>query len=335
MFDPACCPYRSCPFHLQPGTRFFIRHGFYHPQCRNHPVPRFRCRFCGRTFSRQSFRADYRHKKPHLNATFLRLMVSCVGLRQAARALQVARRTVEHRFRWLASHAYHYQYQQLRGACLRGRYQLDELESFESNRYQPVSVPVLIERDTFFIVATAVAPLRRKGRLSALQRRRLAQYEALHGRRRTLSAKAVRAVLSRLRELVAPDGPVRLDSDRNPSYGSIGRALFGKRFRWHRHSATARRDRSNPLFPINHTNARLRHFLARLRRRTWCVSRLRECLQQHLQIAALWSNFCRGITNRTRITPAQQMGVATRPYRPEEVLGWRQDWDTGMAPVAD
>ncbi|OLD63492.1 MAG: hypothetical protein AUI47_08985 [Acidobacteria bacterium 13_1_40CM_2_68_5] len=48
--------------------------------------------------------------------------------------------------------------------------------------------------------------------------------------------------------------------------------------------------------------------------------------QGHLSIAALWSNFCRGITNRTRMTPAEALGIAPRGLRIEEVLAWRQDW---------
>ena len=94
--------------------------------CRSHPVPRFRCRLCGRCFSRQ--------KKPHINAICVDLMVACVGA-----------------------------------------FQLDELESFESNRFQPVTVPALIERRTLFIVATAVGPLRRKGCMTAHQRRQRAE----------------------------------------------------------------------------------------------------------------------------------------------------------------
>jgi hypothetical protein len=79
------------------------------------------------------------------------------------------------------------------------------------------------------------------------------------------------------------------------------------------------------LFPINHTNARLRHFLSRLRRRSWCVSKDRVPLAGHLDIAALWINYARGITNRTATTPAQALGVVPRAYRVEELLAWRQD----------
>ena len=117
-----------------------------------------------------------------------------------------------------------------------------------------------------------------------------------------------------------------LDSDHKPLHGRLGQDLFGGRFRWRTHSASARRDRANPPFPINHTNARLRHFLARLRRRSWCVSKRGVALQEHLDIAALWVNSCRGITNRTGRTPAQALGIVGRASRVEEVLAWREDY---------
>src|SRR5262245_41631109 len=330
MFTPPCCPNVDCAAHLEPSAFVFKRDGRYQPRCRAHPVQRFRCLSCRRRFSRQSFRADRGHKKPHLNAPFLRLMVACVALRQAARVLGVARCTVEHRFLWLAEHAGWFHANRL--AALDGPFMLDELETFEANRYQPVTVPVLIEPRTLFVIASAAGPLRRKGRMTATQRRRRAEHEAEHGRRPTHSAAAVRTVLERLRQGAAPDRPVVLHSDRKPLYESLGRHVFGGRFVWRPHSASARRDRRNPLFPINHTNARLRHFLSRLRRRSWCVSKRRTRLQQHLQIAALWMNYCRPITNRTRVTPARALRLATRRLREEEVLAWRED--QGRLPMA-
>ena len=326
MFIPPRCPRVRCRAHVQPFDGFFVRDGSYVPRGRSHPVPRFRCRACRRGFSRQSFRADYRQKKPYLNATCLRLFISCVGQRQAARVLQVARRTIERRFRWLAAHAEAFHRNRLRGAELAGPFQLDELESFEANRYQPVTVPVLIDRRTFFMVATAVGPLRRKGRMTSQQRQRRQRHEEVHGRRPSQSARAVQEVLARLRPVVGGRRPIVLESDQKPLYDRLGRRMFGTRFLWSAHPASARRDRSNPLFPINHTNARLRHFLSRLRRRTWCISKKREDLQRHLCIAALWANYSRGITNRTKVTPAEALGLTPRPLRPEELLSWRQDW---------
>ena len=240
MFRPFRCPNVACPAHREPDHSFCTRDGAYRALCRNHPVPRFRCRECGRRFSRQTFRADCRQKKPAINATCLDLMVSCVGQRTAARVLKVARRTVERRFAWLGRHAAFFQANRLVAARIAGPFQLDELETFEANRYQPVTVPVLIERRTLFIVGTAAGPLRRKGRMTPRQRLRRAEHEARFGRRPSRSDSAVRTVLRPLRAVVPEPSPVVLESDHKPSYGRLGRALFGARFEWRTHSASAR-----------------------------------------------------------------------------------------------
>jgi hypothetical protein len=306
-----------------------VREGHYHPKCRSHPVERFRCRGCEVGFSRQTFRADYRQRKPHLNTLFFHLMIHCVSQRQAAIALGVARRTVEHRFAWLCRHAELFHRKHLERAPLSGPFQLDELETFEANRFQPLTVPVLIDRSTFFLVATGVAPLRRKGKMTKRQREMREIHEARFGRRPSESAKGVRSVLKTLLPVVPPRIPVALDSDRKPSYQRIGKELFGDRFVGRTHDAKRRRDERNPLFPINHTNARLRYFLARLKRRTWCVSKKAECLAGHLSIATVWVNYARGITNKTKTTPAEALRVAPRRYRIEEILAWRQDLEKG------
>jgi transposase-like protein len=323
MFVPSQCPKVYCSNYGVARPGFFKQNGWYKPKCRTHRVQRFLCKDCEGSFSRQTFRADYRQRKPHINTTFFHLMVNCVGQRQAATVLGVARKTVERRFAWLGRHCRGFHESHMKQAWLEGPFQLDEFESFEANRYQPVTYPVLIDRTTFFIVDAAVAPLRRKGRMTKLQLRRRAEHEAKHGRRPTESAKAVRSVLEKLLPLVP--GAVVLDSDHKPSYQRIGRDLFGKRFFGRQHDAKRRRDEKNPLFPINHTSARLRHFMSRLRRRSWCVSKKKAKLACHLDIAKVWTNYARGITNKTRTTPAQALGVAPRRYRIEEILSWRQD----------
>ena len=104
MFQPPFCPYRHCSQHRTPEPRFFRRHGHYTARCRPRPIPRFRCRACGRTFSRQTFRMDYRDHRPDLNARLLRALASGLGLRQSARNLGLSPRCTELKFRKLARH---------------------------------------------------------------------------------------------------------------------------------------------------------------------------------------------------------------------------------------
>ena len=104
MFTPPRCPNRGCPQHRSPGPRFFRRTGYYHPKCRPKPVPRFLCRSCNRSFSRQTFRMDYRDNRPDLNARLFRSIASGIGLRQTARNLGLSQRCTELKFRKIARH---------------------------------------------------------------------------------------------------------------------------------------------------------------------------------------------------------------------------------------
>jgi hypothetical protein len=105
VFQPPRCPYHGCAFHASPqkGVRWFVRNGHFRPLCRSQPVPRFRCLGCRRSFSRQSFRMDYRDHRPHLNAKLLALVASGVSLRKAARRLRLSNRCLELKVRKLAA----------------------------------------------------------------------------------------------------------------------------------------------------------------------------------------------------------------------------------------
>lgn len=323
-FSPPFCPHRHCRDNRHPRPGFARRHGGFFSASRGRLVPRYRCRGCRRTFSYSTFRYAYRQKKPHVDAALLGLLCSGVSLRGAARLLAINRKTVTRKLRRLGRHAQRQQRAVVQRGRLRGHFQLDELETFESNRYQPVTVPLLIEKHSYFVAALATGPFRRRGRMTPGQKARRAAHERLHGRRRAGSDAAVRRCLATLARHA--EGPVRLDSDRKPSYGRIGRKLLGRQFRHVTHDAARRRDRANPLFPINHTNAMVRYGLARLRRRTWCVTRRRGWLELALHAWAGRFNFCRGITIKTATSPAMALGLAHRRLHLTEWLSWRQDW---------
>lgn len=323
-FRPSFCPNRLCVFSRFPHPGFARRHGSFHSRALGRVVSRFLCSGCGKSFSSSTFRFSYRQKKPHIDALLMRLICSGVSLRGCARLLGLNRKTVHRKLLRIARHSRRLHRALLARRGIEGHFQLDELETFESNRFQPLSVPVLIEKHAYFVVSTAAAPMRRKGRMSPHQKRQRRDHEARHGRRPSRSDAAVSRCLASLAR--SARGDVRLDSDRKPSYGRIGRRLLGERLRHATHDAEAPRNRLNPLFPINHTNAMLRYCLARLRRRSWCVTRRRVWLERALELYAAWFNYCRGITIRTRTSPAQALGLANRRLSITEWLSWRQDW---------
>ncbi len=99
MDRPPHCPNPACLAHANPIGKFWYRSGSYQPKCRREPVPRFRCRHCGRRFSSQTFRADYRDHKPHLNAQVFERLLRGVGQRQTARELGLSRRSAQNKMR--------------------------------------------------------------------------------------------------------------------------------------------------------------------------------------------------------------------------------------------
>ncbi|MFO7653338.1 MAG: hypothetical protein R6X25_05880, partial [Candidatus Krumholzibacteriia bacterium] len=59
--------------------------GYYTSLCNPKPIPRYRCKVCGRSFSRQTFSNTYWLKHPErLKRVFMRLL-SCSCNRQIAR----------------------------------------------------------------------------------------------------------------------------------------------------------------------------------------------------------------------------------------------------------
>ena len=308
------------------GFRYQHR-GRYRRKCDGLAVPRYSCVTCDRRFSRQSFRFNYRWWRPHIHHELFRLFVSKVTMRQAARLTGLARDTIARRQISLGLQCRAFHEHALRSAGgLRGTFQLDELETFETDRLvRPVTVPVLIQARSLLVVHAETAPLAPRGNLDAFRLLRKERDEHLFGKRRSGSRAAVESTLRRLDCTLADDAYLNLVSDRKSSYRKLVRQIFGRRFGSHvQESSKRRRDRSNPLFAINHTLAMLRDGVSRLVRRSWGASKRRGPLDAHLWVWIAYRNYVRGITVLApRITPAMVAGVMGAPRCSADLFRWR------------
>src|SRR6188768_2272370 len=251
MFQPPRCPYRSCSAFASPESDSLRPHGHYLAKCRPHPIPRFRCRACRRTFSRQTFRMDYRDHRPDLNARLFRSLASGLGLRQTSRNLRLSLRCTELKFRKIARHLRRLNLN-LRGPLpAEASFQLDELETFEGRRNtRPLSVPVLIERESRFVVWAESATIRPRGRMTPARRRAVERDEKRFGRRRDQSRSRVRRTLTRGRDIAECMSLVLLESDKKIAYAALAEEVFGnRRLVHHTTSSKLPRDIRNPLFP--------------------------------------------------------------------------------------
>ena len=324
--------------HRRPTPRFFQRRGSYRPACRTEAVPRFVCKACRRGFSRQTFRLDYRDRKPACNQPLFVLLISGVGLRQAARNLGLGVHSVQHKFRKLARGLRLLNRNLLRQLPDHRCYLLDELESFEHRSICPLTVPVLIEKSSMAVLATGVAPIRRMQRRGSRRQRWLERHEQRHGRRLDRSRHCVLRVMRRLRQLLGGRRG-QLLTDQKQLYASLWRKLLSDRVTHSTVSGRLARTACNPLFPINLTDAMLRDNNGRLRRRSWLVSKRGRSLALQLELFTAYRNWHRPRTNRDakeELTPGMQLGLVPRRLSVPELLAWRQDWrERSIHPASD
>ena len=328
MFQPPRCPFRHCPNHERAPRDFYVRKGSYTALCRPQPIPRFRCRACGRTFSRQTFRMDYRDHRPYLNSKLFELITSGVGLRQSARILGLSLSSTQLKFRKIARHLRRLNLN-LRGELPDfAELQFDELETYEGRRNtRPLTIPILIERGSRFVIWSESATIRAHGKMSTVRKKALQEDETRFGRRVDRSRNAIRRTLQRGASIVRTDRCVLLTTDEKSSYPGLARCAFGERLAGHRRvNSKLARMTWNPLFPINHTEATARDLLGRLRRESWLVSKKRRFLDLGLQVWMAYRNYVRRRFNYDQASPAELLGFARRRMGFGELLTWRQDW---------
>jgi len=329
IFQPPHCPRDVCPSR-QPGSPFlWQRKGRYRRACDERVVQRFQCRACRRYFSTQSFRLDFGLRKPTLHLALFDTFISKVTQRQAARNLACTRKTVVHRLRLLSQHSREFHERVLAHARsrggLRGDYQLDELETFEgSRRMGPVTMPVLIELHSYFVVHVEVAPLPPRGKPRRRELERGLERERVEGVRRSGSRAAVERCFRVLAQAHGRGRAPMISTDHKSTYGPLLRKAIPGTCYHVRHSSTARRDFCNPLFPINHTLAMMRDGLSRLVRRNWGVSKRREWLERHAWVWIAYRNYIRPITNRARFTTAAQaLRAVAQRFTKDSMFEWR------------
>lgn len=327
MFHPPRCPNARCPEHQPSDRSFFVRKGVYRARCRKEPVPRFRCRTCGRGFSRQTFRADYRDHRPELNERVFQSLASGVGLRQTARNVGLSLSSTVRKFRKIARHASRLNRNLRADLPSWAGLMFDEFETYETRRNsRPLTVPFLIEPASRFVLWARAATIRPHGRMSEARRRAIFDDELRFGPRKDTSRRAILRAFESARALTVRCSVVRLATDEKTVYPALAREAFGSRLVHRRTSSRILRGTWNPLFAINNMEAIARDLLGRLRRNSWLVSKKRRRLDLGMQIWIAYHNFVRRRVNADPRTPAQTLGFVDRRMRIREVLAWRQDW---------
>jgi hypothetical protein len=220
-----------------------------------------------------------------------KLLVSGVSQRRAAIILGVNRKTVVRRFRYLANEA------RLEQASWLMRYkdhplkviQFDDLETSEHSKCKPLSVALAIDPKNRKILNFQVNQMPAKG---LLVKKSLLKY----GYRSDERAQGWNQMMKELVLIVEKNAEFK--SDDNPHYPK-----FIKIHHPEVKHATVRGGRGSlggqgelkklifdPLFALNHTCAMLRANLNRLFRKTWCTTKNKQGLIDHLSLYVRFHN---------------------------------------------
>lgn len=333
MFEPPFCPSEQCPHHRNPPPNFCRKWGTYSAHCRVGRVQRFRCNACRRTFSIQTFRHDYREKKPEVNAAVVELLCSGSSLRGTARQLRISRRCLELKARKIAR-ACRALDRALRSRCRALEHQshvemhFDEFETYEERRTtRPITVATCIDSVTRFHYGVEVAPIRPGGIKPPARAKAIAEDALRFGQRPSRSKAACSKALGSASEWLGPDTQVVLNTDEKSSYPKLARRAFGDRLLSHvTTNSRAPRGAGTPMFPINHEEADMRDKLGRLMRRSWRASKRRWFLGLQLGLYSAYRNWSKPRFNGESCTPAQFLGLVGRRLVTSELVGWRQQW---------
>lgn len=336
-FVPRFCPWRGCSEHTRssPGYRF-DRHGSYRT-ARRPRIPRFRCRSCRRSFSRQSFATSYYLKRPGLLVVAAAGLVAGSAHRQIARSLGCAPSTITRLSARLGRHAlllHALALEHLRGR-LREPVAADHFETFEFTQDWPFGVLTTVGRDSWFVFGLDPVPHSRSGHLTAAQAARLRTRPRRP--RRGGYRGSFRRGLDLLLPLEPPGSVLTIASDGREQYSDAVRLHpQRRRLRLEVHRNPARGPKGAPrtpealardraLYPVDQLHALLRHTRADHKRETIAFGRRLNAIMERLFLTVAWRNLIKGRSERRPdpTTPAMRLGLADRPWTWRRLMAHR------------
>jgi transposase-like protein len=318
-FVPPYCPRTDCRFHRSSDGWRWKRHGSFTRAAAPHRVPRFRCAHCGHTFSRQTFSTTYWLRRPDVLEATAHRQLACSGFRQIAREARCHHTTVMRHSERLGRLALLYLWAHRPRGPLAEPVVGDGFESFAFSQYHPLYLNLIVGADSHYGYAFTFTELRRKGRMTARQKRRRAELERRHGRPDPRGIELGTALALRL--AVPEPQPLTFRSDEHSDYPRALARLEGYAIRHEMTPSVQARTAGNPLFPVNRLDLLLRHNSANHKRETIAFSKRNMGAIGRAAWLLLWQNFSKPFSERHGGgTPAMRLGLTDRPVPIRELL---------------
>jgi transposase-like protein len=328
-FKPPFCPYPECINHQGSEihhTTWFVRNG--HAHCRRTGITaRFRCKRCHRYFSENTFHLDYR---THHRLDYRRIfssMNSASGIRDMAREFKVSDKVILNRISRLARQSMAALSQLAREHQIDEDLAIDGFESFVHSQYWPNNFTIAVGSDSQFVYACDYAQMRRKGRMTARQKRRremLNQRYPIAGKQLERSfTDVIDSLLHRW--IRGPEHDQRtLHSDEKREY----QWSLSSHPQWNawkaqgmvRHQQTSSRvvrSCENPLFPVNYLDREFRKDQACHVRETVQWSKTVNNTMERMMVYLAYHNLFKPyrIKERSDLTHAEMAGIPRQRVR--------------------
>ena len=162
--------------------------------------------------------------------------------------------------------------------------QFDDLETFEHSKCKPLTVCLAVEKETRKIIDFGVGQIAAKGHLTKIALKK-------YGYRKSTAKKIRRDLFKRLSSKVSEEA--EFFSDSAPGYPDLVKEFFPNAHHHHRFKGARgaitgqgelKKIKRDPLFAINHTFAMLRANINRLIRKTWCTTKKKKFLEDHIAL---------------------------------------------------
>lgn len=304
----------NCPNNCSQDPQTLKKDGHYFRKNDSRKVQRFKCKVCGRKFSKATFQFEFGHKKRRINVKVLDLLATGKSQRSVALSLGVNPKTIAYKFKYLGKKCSYlnqkWREKQEENSVVRA--QFDDLITIEHTKLKPVTVTTIMNHDTREILALHAGEIRAFGHLAKISVKK-------YGKRKNELPKTLRQTFSKTQRIISPN--VELFSDKHTFYPEAVQNFFPQaeylRFKGEKGSISGqgelKKTKFDPLFGINHTFAMLRANINRLFRRTWCTTKKIECLQWHLEIYMWFHNHVKLKKGRRFVDRTRSFGGVLAP----------------------
>lgn len=290
--NPNCTCFNPKNIH---DTNWRRNHGTYQTKAFGE-VNRYQCLHCGKTFSDQSFSIDYYVKIPVDYLPLIQALVSTSGLGNLTRFSGLRYELIQNRYErlsrmLLALNA------DLRNLIIPDEdFVLDGFETFSVSQYYPNNINTITGSSSEFIYGIGFAQLRRKGAMTAKQKKRRAQLESEYGKAPPNAIEmSVYSLMSDLCNLLHRNKLEKkvLKSDEHKAYArAFNRISTISQYIEHKqYSSKAARIYTNPVFSADYTDRQFRKDLANHVRETVQFARCPAAMMVRLSIYQMYHNY--------------------------------------------